>query len=164
MPNTKTEYSSTRDELYEKLYSRILHFISHKPRSEKEVEDKLSTLTSEEGIKEEIIADLRDKNYIGDVSYAEEYVRGVVSSRKACSKRKMKQFLFRKGVHRDVVTVAFNLFPPEFEYDNALKEGKKKIKMILGADEFTRKAKISDCLYRKGYPSSVVTRVIDTLS
>ena len=164
MPNTKTEYSSTRDELYEKIYSKVLHFISYKPRSEKEVTDKIATLTSNEGIKEKIIADLTNKNYIGDISYAEEYVRGVINSGKACSKRKMNHFLFKKGVHREVVTVAFNLIPPEFEYKNALKEGKKKLKMALGADNFTKKAKISDYLYRKGYLSSVITRVIDTLS
>lgn len=164
MPNTKIEYSSSRDELYEKVYSKILHFISHKPRSEKEVRDKLSILTTKDDIKEEIIIDLTDKNYIGDVSYAEEYVRSVVSSGKACSKRKMKQFLFRKGVSRDVVITAFNLFPPEFEYNNALKEAKKKLKTMLGVGSFTKKAKISDFLYKKGYPSQIVTSVIDTIS
>ncbi|MFC1700025.1 regulatory protein RecX [Patescibacteria group bacterium] len=164
MPNTKIEYSSAKDELYEKIYSKVLYFISHKPRSEKEVTDKISTLTQNEEIKEKITSDLMDKSYIGDVSYAEEYVREIIGSRKPCSKRKMKHFLFKKGVPREVVTVAFNLIPPEFEYQNALKEGKRKLNTILGADSFTKKAKISDFLYKKGYPSSAVSRVIDTLS
>ena len=169
--NSSRITDSVHMEIFEKIYSRILHFISHKPRSEKEVSDKIDsynsdyTISSEDfsNIKEEVIADLMEKRYIRDLDYAEDFVRGAINSRKSRSKMKIKQFLYKKGVSRDVVTNALSLMPPNYDYENALSEGKKKLRMVFGADKFTKKAKLHNYLYQRGYSSSTISRVVDTL-
>ena len=169
--NSSKISDSASAEIFDKVYSRILHFISHKPRSEKEVSDKIDsynadyTISSEDfsNIKEEIIDDLMEKRYIRDLDYAEDFIRGAINSRKSRSKRKIKQFLYKKGVSRGVITKALGLLPPNYDYEKALSEGKKKLRIIFSADKFTKRAKLYNYLYQRGYSSSTISRVVDTL-
>lgn len=158
------------EELYEKVFLKILRFISHKPRTEKEVLEKLNKIISQnkedgssEDIKNRVIEDLKEKRYLGDIEYAEEYVRGTVSSGKTRSKRRIKQNLIQKGVSREILAKALELLPPDYEYNCALKDAEKKLRLLVGKSSFIKKRKISDYLYGKGYSPTAVSSVVDTL-
>ncbi len=162
------------DEIYEKVYFKMLNFISYRIRSEKEITDRLEKYLSKyhysdtdiESIRSNTLSKLEDAGYLNDLEFASTYIRGLVSSRKPISEMKIFQFLSKKGISKDIINNAMEDLPPEFLLQNAIRDGEKKVKSFKNidkTDKYVLKRKLSDYLYRKGYPSEVIHSAIDSL-
>lgn len=159
------------EEIFEKVYFKVLNFISFHQRSKKEISDRLSKYLSKYYIskaeKEKILKDithkLEENGYVNDLNFSHSYIRSATNSRKFLSKRKIYQFLIRKGIHKDVISEALGSLPADFSLKNALKDGEKKLRLIGKIDAFSKKRKLSAYLYRKGYDSDTISSVVDTL-
>lgn len=163
--------NSKLEEIYERVYFKMLNFISYRQRSEKEISDRLSKYLSKyrfsseeiENIREKVINRLEESGYLDDLDFAVSYVNGLVNSGKPVSERKIFQFLFKRGVSKEIINQALKFLPSDFILQSVLKEAEKKLKTTKGPDNFTRKQKLSQYLYRKGYPFEVITSVVDRL-
>ena len=162
------------DEIYEKVYFKMLNFISYRIRSEKEITDRLEKYLSKyrystddvESIRSNTISKLEDAGYLDDLEFASFYIRSLVTSKKPVSEMKIFQFLLKKGISKDIINSAMSELPPEFLLQNAIKDGEKKVKSLKNldkSDKYALRRKLSEYLYRKGYPSSVIHSVIDSL-
>jgi len=159
------------NEIYEKVYFKMLNFISYRIRSEKEISDRLDKYLSKyrysqdeiEDIRSHTVSKLEDAGYLNDTEFASSYIKGLVSSKKPVSQMKIFQFLLKKGVSKDTINEALKYLPLDFLFENALKDGEKKIRLMRGVDKYTSKRKLSEYLYRKGYPFETIHSVIDSL-
>lgn len=162
---------SKAEEIFEKVYFKILNFISYNLRSEKEVSDRLTKYLSKYHIssseKDELSTKLTSKldesGYLDDSNFAFTYIKSVSDSKKPVSKRKITHFLMKKGVSKDIMSDALDSLPAEFSHNNATKDAEKKLRLLGNIDEFSKKRKLYDYLYRKGYDSGTISSVVDTL-
>lgn len=162
---------SKAEEIFEKVYFKILNFISYNLRSEKDISDRLTKYLSKYRIKtsdkdnlfSKIISKLKENGYLNDLNFASLYIKSVSDSRKPISKRKVTYFLVKKGVSKDIINEAVNFLPNDFSRNNAIKEAEKKLRLLGNVDEFSKKRKLYDYLFRKGYDSQTISSVVDTL-
>src|SRR3989344_6604171 len=85
-----------------KFYNKALKFLSYRPRSEKEIRDKLKKKKASEETINKIILRLKENNFIND----EEFVRWWIEQRtnfKPRSLRLIKMELKQKGVSNDLI-------------------------------------------------------------
>lgn len=159
------------EEIFEKVYFKILNFISYNLRSEKEVSDRLTKYLSRYRISSsekndlsvKLTSKLEESGYLDDLNFAFSYIKSVSDSKKPISKRKIIHFLMKKGVPRDIISDALNSLPADFSRSNAVKDAEKKLRLLGNIDEFSKKRKLYDYLFRKGYDSGTISSVVDTL-
>lgn len=103
--------NDTSDYIFGKFYNLALRFLSYRPRSEKEVKDrlklkaqnsKIKTTTQNSKVIDEVIEKLKEKKFIDD----EEFAKGWIESRlrfKPRSLRLIKLELKQKGINNEII-------------------------------------------------------------
>ena len=70
----------TTDDQIAKVYGRMLYYLSHQLRTEKEVVQKMHELHTPEEYEEPVLKKLRGERLLDDHNYAESYVRTVMQT------------------------------------------------------------------------------------
>lgn len=145
----------------DKFYNLALRFLSYRPRSEKEVREKLKTKKVEPLIIEKIIAKLIDKKFIND----EEFAKGWVESRlrfKPRSLRLIKIELKQKGIDIETIDKMINdegLMINDLE--NAKKLAEKKLERFKNLSREEIYQKLGRYLASKGFNWDTIKKTID---
>lgn len=144
-----------------KFYNLALRFLSYRPRSEKEVRDKLKTKNVEPEIIDKIILKLKEKKFIND----EEFARGWIESRlrfKPRSARLMKLELKQKGIEEETINKVIN---DEGLMINDVESAKKLVEKRIGRFRNLPKQEIYQKLGRflasKGFSWDTIKKAID---
>ena len=153
---------------FEKFYNLALRFLSYRPRSEKEVRDKLKSKKVESSTIEIIISKLIEKKFIND----EEFAKGFVESRlrfKPRSVRLIKLELKQKGIEQELIDKMINdearlpdgqgLMINDLE--NAKKLIEKKLPRYKGLPKQKIYEKVSRFLASKGFGWDTIKKSID---
>jgi regulatory protein len=167
-------------DLSETLYSKALAFISYRPRTEKEVRDKLRLLAAKFSkpiyasmnwnlLFDATIQKLHEISLLNDENYIKQYFDSVNNSKRPPSNAKLMNFLRKKGISKELVEESLvNLdISPELEIENAQKVFSKKISKFSQKDgKFAQqdKAKIWRYMASKGYTSDTIKALFDSLS
>ncbi|KKQ29784.1 MAG: Regulatory protein RecX [Candidatus Levybacteria bacterium GW2011_GWA2_37_36] len=145
---------------FEKFYNKALEFLSYRPRSEKEVRDKLKTKKVELEVIDRIISKLKEKKFIND----EEFTKGWTESRlrfKPRSVRLIKLELKQKGIDPETIN---NL---QLTIDNDLESARKLVEKKIGRLEGLPKQEIYQKLGRylasKGFDWDTIKKSIDAV-
>jgi regulatory protein len=100
---TEEELAALRStSVVDKGYDRALNLISHRPRSEWELQDYLRRKDYDADAAEQILSRLRERGHVND----EEFARRWVENRrllKATSKRRLQQELKQKRINDEIV-------------------------------------------------------------
>ncbi len=86
---------------FDKFYNKALKFLSYRPRSEKEIVDKLKTKKAPEEIVDKIIKKLKEYKFLDD----SEFARAWIQSRVRSGPRSWKTILFelkKKGINDEI--------------------------------------------------------------
>lgn len=147
---------------FQKFYDITLRFLSYRPRSEKEIRDKLISKKASLEIIEKIIAKLKEKKFIND----EEFAKWWIESRLAYKPRSInliKRELLQKGIDRELIDAQITNF--QFPISNELKNAKKLIEKRLsrykGLDRRKIYEKLGRYLASKGFDWDTVKKSID---
>lgn len=158
------------EEIILETKDKALNFLSHKARSRKEIDDRISYYlkkhdelgeSQKEDIKFEIIKEFESHNLINDQNYAETFVKEKINSPKTTSKNKIKQFLKRKGIKDSIIEQSLTLFLDELEEENMEKDALKKISALKETNYVKKKSKLVSYLSSRGYPYSKIYTVVD---
>lgn len=163
-----TEYKIDR---YQKVFLKILNFVSYKPRTEKEISSRLNVYVGKERIsdlekeelKERVLSQLKLDGYIDDKKTGKLYLDSYLHSQKSKSTGRFKQDLRKKGFKQSDIDNLTSDIPVEQEKEGALKEGQKRLNRFKKEPIFVKKAKLSNFLYSKGYSTTTIKAVVDTL-
>ena len=155
--------------VYEKLVNASLRFVSFRPRSEKEFRDFLvqklkKSKTYAPSVVDQVIIRMRELGYIDDLKFALWWIEQRQSF-KPKGKRLVIVELGAKGISSRVVEEAFS------SINDTLTDPIEAAKAVLGKklhiwralDVQARKKKSYDFLYRRGYDSNTIGRVVDDL-
>ncbi len=154
------------DETYLKLRDYSLILLSFRPRSIKEISDKLKRYSSKKKISEEtidqVINYLKDQNFLND----EEFVQWWFTQRKSFRPKGfqlIKLELLRKGIDKELIERFFadSKNKGEDEFFSAMRVIEKKINLLKNLQKEEKKAKIIRLLATRGFSWEVIYHVID---
>lgn len=139
------------------LYAKILNFLSFRPRTEKEVRDRLKKYELEDHEQQDlVIAKLRDKGYLDDLAFARWFIESRNAHRPR-SPRMLAQELMSKGVNRDDISAVINLANDESDSIRHILTKKLGAPRAL---DLVEKQKISVYLGRLGYSWDAIKAVV----
>jgi len=144
----------------EKAYGKALFFLNFRPRSRKEVHDKLVEKEFDGKIIELVLARLEKNGFLNDLEFAKSWIR----DKKQVSpqgKYRISRELGQKGVEKEVIDAAFlSEFQENDELEMALALGKKKLALYKNLPKREKNDKISAALARRGFSWDVIKKVL----
>lgn len=155
---TEYEVVSLKDnDESEYVYSKILNFLSFRPRTKKEVRDRLLKYDYSDPQKQlALIARLTQAGYLDDISFARWFIASRNTHRPR-SIRMLFQELLAKGVSREDVSIVIDEVQDEGETIRHLLAKKLKSQHIL---DISARQKIYGYLARLGFAWDKITAVV----
>lgn len=145
---------------YKKAMNYSLNLISKYLKTKHELVKKLKEKEYDEEIIKKVIDKLEALGYLNDEQYVEAYIRSKKDG-STVNKRTLYNKLLQKGIDRELVRQ--NLDNSDIdEYENALKAALKKLPHLKG-DLRTKKAKLYQFLYSKGFDYEICSKVLNNI-
>ena len=141
----------------EVAFQKALRFLSYRPRSESEIQKKLTDQGFEVSVIEEVLARLRDNRLTGDPEFARTWIENRNTFRPR-SHRLLAFELRQKGVAEDVIqdTLADSVDEEELAYQAAIRYARR----LEGAEWDTFRQKLSGFLGRRGFGYGTIAPVV----
>jgi len=136
-----------------------LFFLGPRPRSEREIRDRLARGDYDPQVVDRVVERLRELRLIDDAAFAAYWVEQRATHRPRGS-RLLKQELRQKGVSQDVVTEAL---PEDDDPDGAYRAAQRKAVSLRSFDERTFKQRLGGFLQRRGYDYETTRSVVGRL-
>ena len=136
---------------------KVLRLLSYRPRSEAEIQQKLTDLGYTPAVIEQVLDKLRTSHLIGDKEFARTWVENRNTFRPR-SHRYLAFELRQKGVAEDVIqeTLADSVDEEELAYQAAI----RYVRRLEGADWETFRKKLSGFLGRRGFSYGTIAPVV----
>lgn len=144
----------------ERAKSRAINYISGKLKTKYEVRLKLKENGFAEDVIDEVLDILEKEEYLNDKVYCEIFIEDK-KKLNGYGKNKIKSLLIQKGISKNIFEGFLNEFEYDEEFDNALKMGIKKLKLLSNEeDNFKKKQKIINYLAYRGFGFDVINDVL----
>lgn len=144
----------TTDDQVAKVYGRMLDYLSHQLRTEKEVVQKMHELATPEEYIEPVLKKLRGERLMDDHNYAASYVRTVMHT-ELKGPNVIRQKLRLKGIGELDIDNALAQFTDDQQLVNATKLAKKLFKRYRSQPTRRREEKVRQGLMTNGYPADL---------
>lgn len=142
-----------------KCLEKAYRFLSFRPRSEKEIREKLLEKFDEKTV-EEAIKKLKEYNLINDLEFSRMWVNSRSGGRSA---RALGFELKKKGIEKSVIESAVESVTKEVELENALRLVESKSK-YRGLEKNEAYKKIGGFLARRGYSYEIIKKVLEKIN
>lgn len=139
--------------------SAAVAFLGYRPRSEKEVRDRLRQKGYGPEAIDQAVAKVAGWGYLDDANFARLWVDGRGGSR---GRRLLEQELRHKGVERETAREALDEAALD-ERGAALEAGRKRLRQIGGDDPAAARRRLGAYLARRGYGYDTVRTVLERL-
>jgi regulatory protein len=136
-----------------------LRFLGARPRSEREIRDRLARHDFDVQAIDRAIERLRRLKLVDDSAFAEYWIEQRASHRPRGS-RLLKQELRQKGVSQDVLLEAI---PEDDDPEGAYRAAQRKAGSLRALDERTFKQRLGGFLQRRGYGYETIRPVVARL-
>jgi regulatory protein len=146
-----------------KLKERAIRLLSIRPRSEKELKEKLRQKGAGVKLVEGVLSELREKELINDEKFAYSWVESRMLN-KPMGKFLLKRELKGKGVRAEIIerVIAEN-YQQEDELELATKLLQRKARRFKDTDDLKTKKRMTDFLLRRGFSYEVVRQAVKGL-
>jgi len=145
----------------EKAVEAALTFVAYRPRSEREVRDRLRRREFRPDAIDYAIEKMRGWNYLDDRAFAEFWVENR-TEHSPRGRRALQSELQAKGIDRAVVGDVLEATDLH-EADSALELARKRLRSLSNLDEATQKRRLGAFLGRRGYGWDVIKPVFAEL-
>lgn len=139
----------------EKVFAKVINFISYRPRSEREVMDRLYQYLGpdEKEAKEALVKKLQKLGYLNDL----EFARWFAQSRRANRPRSIRQLaseLYAKGIGKEVISQVLG------------EEGddREAIEKLIAKKSNLEPDKLAAYLARKGFSWEIIKEELDKMA
>jgi len=158
----KVEENSQNQQIRTDLKSRVIHFLSYKPRTSFEIKSvaqkylkKISFSEERQApLIEEVLSFLEEAGYVDDLDYAQSYILEQQQHPSPKGPKYVYQFLSKKGIPPDAIRLALEIhFPEEKE--------RLCIEKIL-AKKKAPHDKLVQYLLRRGFSVGLIYTIVDT--
>jgi len=150
----------SNDQLLKRAKNAAYRYLTIRPRSRFEVEQKLQDRGFPSDIISPVIEHLLNLGYLSDEQFAKQWAASRVRSR-GFGRRRIEQEMRTKGVTAKIIreTLA-ELFADSPEKDIARREAEKKLRTLGRFEPEVRKRRLAGFLERKGFSSGIIRAVL----
>lgn len=141
---------------------KLMQYCAYRDRSQKEVEEKLREMRMIPQACEQIIIKLMQENFLNEERYARSFVRGKFRIKK-WGRIKIKQELKFKEIGSPLIKIALSEIDEKEYYKTLVELAEKKVVLIKEKDPFKKRQKLANYLLQKGYESSMVFEVANSI-
>lgn len=135
-------------------------YLSYRPRSHAEVEQKLRDKGFCDAIVGTVLSDLARFGFINDEQFADQWARSRVRLR-GLGRRRIEQELRDKGVDAEIISRTLTgIFSSTLEIDTAKKTAAKKLGIMKNVDRDTRRRRLAGFLERKGFSYEIIRSIL----
>lgn len=140
-----------------------LRLLAIRPRSVREMHDRLAQKGLEKKAIEPLLAELVDLGLLDDRKFAAQWVESRMALRPMGPTR-LRAELASKGVEREVIESTLSKYSNEFsEKESALSLARKKMKLLRGLEPETARRRLAGFLGRRGFAARIIADVIKTV-
>lgn len=143
----------------QKAYNMVIHYLSYRMRTEKEIEDYLEKKEVSEIHIPPIMKKLTEKKFINDEEFANSFVRTRISTSEKGPGVIQKELL-DKGVPKNIIEEAIHQYTYKEQYHKALKLLEKKSTQQTKHSHRERIQRLQNHLLQKGFTQEVVKDVV----
>ncbi len=156
-----------RDEEISGVRKAALRFLSHRPRTAREIRDKLRSEEFGDADIEQTINSLKQSGLVNDADFARMYISDALSA-KATGKNLLRRKLLLLGVEKEIVDQALrNAFATVDQEAEALEAGRQFLKKSLAthkpAQPHRIRQRLANFLARRGFSWDTIETVTKTL-
>lgn len=155
MPRRKTARNKS-------IMDAALDYITSRPRTVREVENKLDSLDYGEGDVEIVIARLKELGLLDDVKYASDFVATRLST-KPLSRRKLREQLYTHKLPKDIINEAIGSVDDAAEAANARAVAEKYARQFAALDAQERKLRVMRRLVGRGFEYNASRAALESL-
>src|SRR5699024_789279 len=138
---------------------KVIHYLSYRMRTEKEIRDYLIRNQTNEAYIEQIISKLMEQNLIDDEAFANMFVRNRIQMTTKGPVLVRKE-LIEKGITGSIASEAVLAFTFEVQYEKAMKVAEKKVNKRSKHSFRKQMEQIQVSLVRKGFHQEVIQEVL----
>ncbi len=140
-----------------------LNLLSFRPRSTKEVRDRLKRKDYDEKVIEEVVENLGRIGLLNDEEFARSWAQSRMQG-KPMGRRLLEQELRQKGIDKEIIeAVSETTYGQHHEETLALTLAKKKLKSYHGLDDLTIKRRLYSYLGRRGFSPETISEVLEKI-
>jgi len=140
-----------------------LRLIEMRRRSTREIRDKLVMKGIDKSEIETVCSELETIGLLDDEKFARDWIENRQHFRPTGVVR-LRQELFAKGIDREIVDQAIREYKNNSdEFPAALDLARRKLKLYRKLDADTAKRRLAGFLARRGYETSIVSKVLKEL-
>ncbi|MCC6177789.1 MAG: regulatory protein RecX [Chloroflexi bacterium] len=150
-----------RDELG-RCYDSALHFLGSRPRSEREIRDRLARHGYAGDLVDVAIGKLRDIGLVDDAAFAHYWVEQRQTHRPRGA-RLIRQELRQKGVDAETTAEALSEDGGDVEAEGAYQAARRKAESLRRLDERTFHQRLGAFLQRRGFDFETTRTVVSRL-
>jgi len=146
----------------EEACEKIRAFCVYRERSQTEVREKLYTYGLISEVREQLLMELIQDNYLNEERFARAFVRGKFNIKK-WGRLKIKKELYKHQLSDYVLRKAFAEID-EQDYQKTLEELlAKKMRETQAANDFQRKGKVARYMINKGFEPDLVWECLTSI-
>ncbi len=143
----------------ERAYARALHYLSFRPRSEREMQRHLQKKELDSETIETVLSRLRRAGLVDDLEFARYWVENRETFRPR-GHWGLRAELRQKGVAAEIIDLALQDVDEE---TSAMRVAKRRVRRLAHLDERTFRRRLLGLLQRRGFGYEVSRRVTDCL-
>ena len=145
---------------YPAALDRAVRMLAERPRSKKEIVDRLASVRFDEEVISLVIFKLEKENLLDDRDFAEQWV---LSRGRKYGSARIRRELQAKGIDKDTVSSALETLSGEEQLEHASAFAAKKIHSQRSAcDERKLKQRVVSALIRRGYSLDIAVRAYES--
>ena len=152
-----------RKEEIKKAKDYAFKLLSYRPRSIKEIEDRLKKKDYSAKVILEVIKSLKRLKFLNDKEFSRMWVESRIKTR-PMGRYRLYQELIQKGIDRDLIEKTLNNYREEEEIKLARELAQRKLKRSYqNLDEVTTKRRLYGFLQRRGFSYDIIQEVMKEL-
>lgn len=137
--------------------------LSYRPRSIKEIQDRLKRKDYSSKIIFEVIKTLKRLKFLNDKEFAKMWVESRIKTR-PMGRYRLYQELIQKGIDRDLIEKTLSNYQEEEEIELAKELAQKKLKRSYrNLDQVTAQRRLYGFLQRRGFSCDTIQEVMKEL-
>lgn len=150
------------EEEIQRAYLDSIRLLSSRLRSEHEMRTRLKQKDYTDEIVDETIHRLHKEQYLNDILFAEQLAKQRLESQKK-GRHWIRQELQQKGISKDKIQMTIEHVDGQTEFQMAYQLAEKRYSKEMKHDPLKARRKIAGFLQRRGYPGSIITKVLNRL-
>lgn len=146
-------------DVFQREYDRVLHYLSYRPRSVREVRQYLADRNVESGIADNIVTRLQRAGLLDDAAFARFWVESRDSFRPR-GRYLLVRELRQKGVPDEIIQETLQSVE---EGRSAYRAGMNRVGALQGVDYPTFRRRLGDFLHRRGFGYEIIRETVQRL-